>query len=1106
MKRCPNCQSDNPVTSKYCSNCGTSLKGICPECWKQNKPDDKFCVECGASLVIIGEKEKLEDSDHRKPRRREAERRQLTILFCDLVGSTPLSEKLDPEEYRQVIKDYHEVAEKVVNRFGGHIAQYLGDGLLVYFGYPVGLEDAPRAGVQTGLGVIEAVHRANAQWKIEGKIPIQIRIGIHTGLVVVDDHLALGEAVNIAARLQGMAPLNGLVISPQTLKLVHGWFGVESMGKHELKGISQPMEIFRVLHESGAITRLDVAKSRGLSPLVGRQSELQIVLDQWKKAKTGNGNLVLLYGEAGIGKSRLVDTIEEQLSRKPDSWLITARCSAYQQNSAFHPVIEMYEKDLLRFDTNDNPEDKLVKLERFLLQSDMDLKTAMPLFAEFLFITSEQFPPLVMSPFAKRQMTFESLSQVLLSQTKRQPVFFVLEDLHWADASTLEWINMLLEQITEKNIFLLCTTRPGFEASWDGHPEIKKIILQRLTVEDLMNICHHQAQGKTLPKEILAQIAQKTEGVPLFAEELTKMIIESGQLLEKADAYVLKESLSSISIPSTLQDSLLARLDRLADAKEIVQVGAVLGREFSFEMLSAVLARKMDTLDKSLAQLLNAEIFYHVGIGHQAVYQFKHALIQDAAYESLLKSRRQQLHHRVANVLEHQFRETAESRPELLAHHFTEAGQQVQALPLWLKAGQQASQKNATSEAIAHLQKGIELLPVIKDDRERNNIELDFRLTLGGTYVVSHGFPHPKVRETFDHAREIAQNMEVNPKLALILFNLSSFYFNTEDYKALKELSDYMVELSKDPECGYWFDLASNQVLGFSGAVMGEFEKADRHFRRVIGLFDPSLPFPWELAPSGYIEVGAKAWSMICLQVMGKTDEGKKLFGQHLSFSKDHKDSMTLYHIYTFPALYSLIAREWKAAEDIMDTYLPIVKAFGDPIFTLTAEVYYYVARGFQEDRAAFDQAVNLINICFDVGFKAFAVTLSPFIGELFYHFGECESALNWIEKILDHATRMGSLINTAELYRVKGLTLEALGNSNRIVEENFEKALHLARKQSARTFELRAARDLALLWQKEGKNSEGYALLKGVYEVFKEGSDSVDLKEAREILEDLKR
>ncbi len=789
-------------------------------------------------------------------------------------------------------------------QYNGHIGNYLGDGLLVYFGYPEGLEDAAKLGVKAGLGILKAVADTNKRWEAEGKTPIEIRIGIHTGLTVVDDHLALGESVNIAARLEGHAPHNGLVISSSTLHLAQGWFVVKSLGKQTLKGISEPMEIFQVLEDSGVKTRLEVAKRIGLSPLVGRKHELRLLTNCWKKAKNRNGNLLLLNGEAGIGKSRLVDTLQEQIAKVPNCWLASARCSAYQQNSAFYPIIELFEKDLLKFEAGDDPENKLLKLEGFLSQTEIDIKTRMSLFAEFLSIPSDRFPSLIMSPFAKRQKIIEGISKALLQKTTDQPVLLVIEDLHWADASTLEWLNLFIDQLSSHTILTLCTALPNFQSDWQNRPDVTQINLLRLSTEEMAEIYHHQTKGKTLPKEIQNHITSKTEGVPLFVEELTKMILESDLLVEKVNGYELTRSLSQMSIPSTLQDSLLARLDHLGVVKELVQVGAVLGRDFSFEILNAVLHRKVANIEHSLSQLTDAEIFYCQGQGQSAVYQFKHALIQDAAYESLLRSRRQQLHRQVARVLENQFSETVEAQPELLARHYTEAGEPLKALPIWLRAGQQASQKNAMAEAIVHLDKGLSLLPYVKNEEDRNNLELDFRLTLGGAFVVAYGFPHPKVKETFNRARDITQAIDVNPKLALILINLLGYYFNIEDYKGVKEVSDHMLKLAEDTENGYWFELFASQLgEGGSAVIKGEFEEANLSYQHVLEIFDPSLPFPWELTPCGYIEIGCKAWQMVCLQILGYMDQAKSLSEKHLSFSEDHKDSMTLYHIYTFPAL-----------------------------------------------------------------------------------------------------------------------------------------------------------------------------------------------------------
>ena len=1104
MKKCPKCQHENSDQAKFCNSCGSKLSNTCSKCGMDNNLEAKFCSHCGFSLATDEERERSEGSITRKRTKKEAERRQLTILFCDLVGSTPLSEQLDPEEYRQVITDYHRLAEKVIRGNNGHIAQYLGDGLLTYFGYPQGLEDAPRAGVKTGLGILEAIADANKDWVAAGKTEVSVRIGIHTGLVVVDEHLALGEAVNIAARLEGLAPHNGIVISPQTNRLVYGWFEVKSIGKHTLKGISEPMELYQVLHESGAITRLDVAKNKGLSPLVGRRNELDILIEYWEQAKKGNSNFILLHGEAGIGKSRLVDTMEEKIALDPSSNLAVARGSAYQQNSAFFPIVGMLEQYIFQFTAGDKPDDKLVKLEKYLKGSSLDFDSAMPLFAEFLSIPSKQHPPLIISPFSKRQKTMDSLTQLLLYQAELKHLLLVLEDLHWADASTLEWLNLFIEKLEGKTLLTLCTTRPGFKAEWQGRSYFTQINLQRLSSAEIMDICHHQTKGKALPEEILNQIASKTEGVPLFVEELTKTIIESEVLVEKTDGFEVAGPVSTLAIPSTLQDSLLARLDRLDEVKEIVQVGSVLGREFSIDMLTAVLPDEVDNLEHSMLKLLDSEIFYLGGSEEQTMYQFKHALIQDAAYESLLKSRRQQMHQKVASVLKDQFKEIANTQPELLAHHYTEAGQPLKALPLWLQAGQLAISKNAGKEAVAHLEKGLGLLHKIESEKDRFNTEFDFLLVLGTAYVSSLGYPHPKVKETFNRAKDLAYSLEINQKLSIPLFYLMVYYFNTEEYSTWYEMVELMNELAKkDKKNRYSFDICVTYQSGATNTVLGNFKEAEKYLRQAIGIYDPSQT-EFERSIDASHKVTAESWLSIALHVLGYIDQAENISINQLKMVEDYTGSHNLYHLYTFPAMRALFAKDWKKAERILESYLPIVRDFGDPVFTLTAEVYYYLALAYQGDLKAFDKAIELINVCFNIGFKAFASTLSPFIAEGYFQIGDNKSAENWIEKILEHVNRTGSHGCTAELYRLKGIVIEAQGKFDDIAEEYLAKALDLAKKQSAKTYELRAACDLARLWVKQGKIDEAYELLKGVYDWFTEGHDSVDLRAAKAILDEL--
>jgi class 3 adenylate cyclase len=645
----------------------------------------------------------------------DAERRQLTVLFCDLLDSTVLASQLDPEELREVVRAYQEACAKVIARFEGHIAQYLGDGLLVYFGYPLAHEDdAPRA-VRAGLGIVEALGPLNTHlWQQRG-VQLAVRLGIHTGLVVVGEigggthheQLALGETPNLAARLQGIAAPNTVVISAATLPLLGGFFACQSLGTPALKGVGQPIEVFRVLYESMARSRLEVAGSTGLTPLVGRESEVALLRERWAQVKDGLGQVVLLSGEAGIGKSRLVQVLKEHVATEPQAWLTPCQCSPYHQNTALYPMIDLLERVALRFDREESPEQKVSKLEGFLVQYGLPLAEAVPLFAALLSLPlGSGYAPLNMLPEQQKQRILHALLTITLRIAAQQPVLFVMEDLHWVDPTTVDLLSLLVDQGPTARILALWTFRPDFNPPWTGRSHLTQVTLNRLPRRQAAEMTGRVAGDKALPAEVVEQVVAKTDGVPLFVEELTKMVLESGLLQAREEGYELSGPLPPLAIPTTLHDSLMARLDRLAAVKAMAQLGASLGREFSYELLQAVALWDEATLQRGLQQLVAAEFLYQQGVPPQATYRFKHALIRDAAYQSLLKSTRQRYHQRIAQVLEARFPETAETQPELLAHHYTEAGLSAQAIPYWQRAGQRAIERSANLEAIGHLTAG----------------------------------------------------------------------------------------------------------------------------------------------------------------------------------------------------------------------------------------------------------------------------------------------------------------------------------------------------------------------------------------------------------------
>jgi predicted ATPase/class 3 adenylate cyclase len=728
------------------------------------------------------------------------------VLFCDLVDSTRLASQLDPEDLRAVVRAYQATCAKVIARFEGYIAQYLGDGLLVYFGYPLAHEDDAQRAVRAGLGMIEAVSQLNTRLAQERGVQLAVRLGIHTGLVVVgevgggtrQEQLALGETPNLAARLQGIAAPNTLVISATTFQLLGGFFACQPLGTPPLKGQTQPLAVYRVLYESMARSRLEAVGSTGWTPLVGREPEVGLLLERWAQVKEGVGQVVLLSGEAGIGKSRLVQVLQEHVATEAQAWLTPCQCSPYHQNSALYPMIDLLERVTLRFEREESSQHKLSKLEGLAVQYGLPLVETVPLLAALLSLPlAAGYAPLTVSPEQQKQQTLHVLLTVLLRIAAQQPVLFVMEDLHWVDPTTLDFLSLLVDQGPTARILALFTFRPDFSPPWTGRSHLTQVTLPRLPRRQATEMMDRVAHGKALPPEVVAQVVAKTDGVPLFVEELTKMVLESGLLQEQEERYALTGPLPPLAIPSTLHDSLMARLDRLATVKSLAQLGATLGREFPYALLHAVSPWDEETLRQGLSQLVEAEFLYRQGLPPQATYRFKHALIQDAAYQSLLRSTRQQYHQRLAQVLVAQFPDVCETQPELVAHHYTEAGLSMQAVDYWQRAGQHAIERSAHREAINHLTKGLAALQTVPETPERLQQELTLHIALGVPLVATKGMGAPDVEHVYQRALDLCQQVGDTPQLFPAMWGLWLFYGSRGPAQTAQELAARLLRLAQ---------------------------------------------------------------------------------------------------------------------------------------------------------------------------------------------------------------------------------------------------------------------------------------------------------------------
>ncbi|MCI0454274.1 MAG: AAA family ATPase [Candidatus Dadabacteria bacterium] len=1034
-------------------------------------------------------------------------------MFCDLVGSTSLSEQLDPEELREVMRAYQEVCSEVIGRFEGHIAQYLGDGLLVYFGYPLAHEDDAQRAVRTGLEIIEEMEKLNTRLPVDIDVRLAVRLGIHTGLVVAGemggrkkrDLMAIvGETPNIAARLQSLAEPNTVVISAATYHLVEGLFECRDLGMQALKGISSPMKVYQVIRESEVWSRFDVSATKGLTPLVGREQEVGLLLERWEQVKEGMGQVVLLSGEAGIGKSRLLQELKERLAGE-SHLRIESHCSPYYQNSSLYPVIDHLQR-LLQFRREDSSEEKLGKLEMVLEQYGFSPEEMVPIFANLLSLPiPDRYPPLNLTPQGLKQKAFEALLEWLLKEADQKPALRIVEDLQWVDPSTLEYLSLLIEQVPTVRVFCLLTFRPDFIPPWPMRSHMTQITLSRLSRKQIQVMVDKISGGKALPNELAEQVVAKTDGIPLFVEELTKMVLESGLMREEDGQYKLSGSLPALTIPTTLQDSLMARLDRLITIKEVAQFAATLGREFTYELLHTVLPMDEATLQRELAKLVEAELLYQRGIPPNARYFFKHTLIQEAAYQSLLKSKRREYHQKIAEVLEYRFPETIETQPELLAHHYTEGGLMEKAIPLWHNAGQRAIERSANVEAISHLTKGLETLNTLPETSERSQQELTLQITLSVPLTVTKGYAAQEVGRVFTRARELCNQAGETTKHVPVLRGLAQFYRVKGELQTARELADELLTLAKSFQNSSYL-LEAHLALGEILFWLGDLSMALDHVKQGFTLYSPqehrSHAFVYVQDP-GMACCGYAAWTM---WLMGYPDQAikKSLEAMTLAKEQSHPYSLAIAHV--FSSCIHQFRRESNLTKEQADKLIESSIEQGFPQWLALGNImrgWALIDQGRERDviEDMMDGIASRRARGSEVGLTYFLALLADAYNKI----GKEEEGITVLAEAIDKSHKNGERFYQAELYRLKGEQLLALSPDNKAeAESSFRKAIDIAGHQSAKSLELRATTSLSRLLKSKGKKDEAQKILAEIYNWFTEGFDTKDLKESKALLQEL--
>ncbi|MHC4910587.1 MAG: adenylate/guanylate cyclase domain-containing protein, partial [Planctomycetota bacterium] len=829
-----------------------------------------------------------------------AERRQVTVMFCDLVGSTELSGRLDPEDLREVMRSYQDTVAGAVTRYEGYVAKFLGDGVLAYFGWPQAHEDQAERAVRTGLNAVDAVSRL----RLDGDIRLAARVGIATGQVVVGNLVGeiaseaeaiAGETPNLAARLEGLAQPGQVVIGPQTHDLVRETFDLRDLGDHQLKGFVAPVRVWCAVGESDIPNRYDARHVGGALPLVGRQEELGLLLRSWQTSKNGHGQVVLIQGEAGIGKSRLVEALHERAAGDDNIW-ISLQCSPHHTNSTLFPIKE-HLKRVMGWAPEDDPDERLRKLESALADQSLPLDEAVPLYAELLSLPLPEgrYAPLNLSAKQIREQTLDALATWSLEMAERKPVLNVWEDLHWADPTTLELLGLYIDQSPTVPMLNLLIYRPEFFPPWTLRSHMTPITLNRLERPEVEALIRHQAAGKAVPPEVVEHIIAKTDGVPLFVEELTKSILVSDYLHEEDDHFSLSGALSGVLIPATLQDSLMARLDRLPRVRELAQLGAVLGREFAYEMILSLGSMDEPGLLDGLSQLVEDEILYQRGRPPRARYFFKHALIQDAAYQSLLRRTRQEYHRQVAALLRERFPETVEAHPELVAHHCIEAGMTAEAIEYCYLAGERARSRCAYREAIAHLSKGISVVGELADQQEREASELRLQFLLGGVYLQMKGHMAPEVEVAFARARELCLRVRGSPELVPTMFGLwRTYVVQLEDSRKPMEVAEELLRLAQN-EGSVTSRVVAHYACGFTALVVGDLSGACEHLQEGIRLYSPNDRDTAAVYRFGQDPcVGCLCYLAIAKWVLGYPDKAIGHAREAVAMARDLDDSFTI--------------------------------------------------------------------------------------------------------------------------------------------------------------------------------------------------------------------
>jgi class 3 adenylate cyclase/tetratricopeptide (TPR) repeat protein len=1033
-----------------------------------------------------------------------AERRHLTVMICDLVGSTALSARLDPEDTAAVFDAFHSTCAQIVKSYDGFLSDFRGDGILAYFGHPRAHEDDAERTVRAALDIIDGTLRLETK----AAEPLSVRIGIASGLVVVGDlggggalwdNALIGDAPNLASRLQSLAEPGKIVISGATRRLLPNSFRLRDLGRHDLKGFAEPVAAWTVEGIVALESRFKGAHPGGLTALIDREDERAFLWERQRQAWEGEGQIVLISGEEGVGKSRIIASLAEGVADTQHAHLLY-QCSLYHSNSALHPFIAQLER-AAGFKDDDTAERRFEKLEAVLARGLSRVDEEAPLFAAMLSLPfAGRYSPLALSPTQQRRRTLSAMLDYIEGLARKGPVLFVFEDAHWADATSLELLNLLIERVRQLPVLGLFTFRREFEPPWAGPQQVSMMSLGRLERQYIEPVVTQVTIGRKLPADVMNQIVAKTDGNPLFIEELTKAVLETEILIDDGDGYRASGPLPPLAIPATLQDSLMARLDRLGSAKEIAQVGSAIGREFSYSLVSTLVGRGDAALRHALEQLEDSELLICQGDPPDAVYTFKHALVQEVAYESLLKSRRNLLHAEIARALESRFPNLVDSQPEIIARHFTEAGMIDPAIDYWLKAGNLALSHSANAEAVKHLREGIRLTESQPQSAKRHRHELDFHLALGPATAATEGDAAPETVRVFSRARDLLGSKGTPTEQMTVLWGAYLAQSERAEHRLALDVARQFIAFAADNEHPGVSALA-NRFMGQTLSYMGAFADARIQLERTLAICASHKEIATYRRFGSDDQVMALSFLALTLLLQGYPDQSHAAIQQALSRARSLGLAFTSSLALSHAGFLGVLGWNPKVAAGHAEEAIGHAVEHG--LVGLERRARFFSGALLVQNGDP-DRGIALMDDSLSVTKSTARNRRTLFLGQLASahgRLGRPQVAFDMLEEAIETAEATHERFFEAELCRLQGGVLMQLGRRSE-ADARLRQALTIAREQGARWWELRAAMSLAEQWRAEGKPAEAYLLLEPVYRGFTEGFDTAELQSAKALLD----